>query len=268
MAIDTETQKAIFRLLSISEVFNCLIEYGYHRQNKYNINEFISTQACIDQLRREIVRNHKDELVKILVKIPGLSAMQEFLDIENISSYNNLCKFIIPKTIACGKLTMATGAGADVSKICPDNFFPLKSTDIKVEESMQEEIFGLLLMDEIFNILITYGYHKQSKPGIKEFISISQGCIKSFQDRVGIYHKKGLASILSKILIHEKLKKATNNLKSTCMACPDNFFLLKGTSLTVERLVEQDIFGLLHEDEIVQALVNWGYHKQNKYDIK
>lgn len=288
--VNTEIQREILELLRSNQVKD-VIQFGIFPKSKDNTQEIDS--KIVDVLRNEVVNKHREELMKILAKIPKLGTLQEFSKKASITSYRELCNFI-PKTITFEELKKATNDGKDIFMVCPDDFFSL-DRGIEVGESMQKDIFELLLKREIVDALVYYGYHQQSKLGIKKFISNTSWCLERLREAIWKYHDEelleilsqvpglsaikefwgketissyeGLCKFISRVRVYGRVKKATSNWQDTSRLYPDGFFSLDGV-VKVEESIQKDIFGLVKMDEIAEACNTYGLDELTENDVK
>lgn len=162
--------------MSISAVFDCLVEDKRFVNSGCNISRIINNGEFI----KSMINRLSD-----ITSLPS-EFLETFFGPEN----EDLIRSYQPN----GGLKLSEHIK---SRLCPDNFFPLKDAGIDVSEELQQDIFKLLSLKQIVDILIK---ERALTPGFN-FLQIfkSEQIIKKLRDKVVWDHETKLENILIKI---------------------------------------------------------------------
>lgn len=271
-----QLQKKIFEIIDLNELFDCFISDSRFIDIDYNVLEILKDSEFIHDIIENWLKksNLPPEILKFL------------LTPENEKLITTCQPSEGQKLSECIKL-----------QLCPENFFPLKVAKTVIPVQLQQEIFNLLELEQIFVILekdadflkpncnisqsiknpviieelrawimleATYGSNLvQILAKVPELNTLSQ-----VRGQFPCLSYDELRDSIPKAVLHQKLENIIiNNPEAPSPMCPENFFPLKGAGIEITNEQQQRIFNLLEAKQIVKVLMTYNDSLDSSHDI-
>lgn len=149
--VSDERRQRIFKLLTLEQVAQALARDEDSLKLDCDIMQIINKKWIIESLCNKVVLEFRCELVKILTEIDQLKELPQYLKINHVWDYTGFYQAI--KVIILTHKLKEIVHRLDFGSLCPQNFFFLNLSDIKVSKEQQKRIFKLLTLEQIVKIL-------------------------------------------------------------------------------------------------------------------